>query len=80
MLPLVLGNDGLEDGGQGVPEGVVFLAEEEYDAGRLRVEGGWSMDQDLLNDLFDAGIGDRHILGELIDGTSVEGSILVAEL
>ena len=67
---LLRGHNGLQDLEDVVPEGVVLLAEQDEDTGRLRVEGRGHVQDDLLCDLDDLLVRDRHVLVEGVDGAA----------
>lgn len=71
VLPLGLGDDGLEDVAHDVPELVVLVLEQEHEAGGLRVEGGGDVLDKLADDLFDAVVGDGGGLVEGVDAAAV---------
>ena len=71
MLPLGLGDDGLQDIADNVPELVVLVLEQENEAGRLGVERGRNVLDDLGDDLLNAGVGDGRVLVEGVDAAAV---------
>lgn len=71
VLPLGLGDDGLQDITDNVPELVVLILEQEHEAGGLGVEGGGDVLDDLGEDLLDAGVGNGRSLVEGVDAAAV---------
>ena len=71
MLPGVLRDDGLEDVADNVPELVVLVLEKEDETGRLRVEGGGDVLDELGDDLLDTVVGDGRGLVEGVDAAAV---------
>lgn len=71
MLPLGLGDNGLQDIADNVPELVVLVLEQEHEAGGLGVEGGGDVLDELGEDLLDAGVGDGRGLVEGVDAAAV---------
>lgn len=75
VLPGVLGHDGLEDVADDVPELVVLVLEQEHEAGRLGVEGGGDVLDELGDDLLNAVVGDGRGLVEGVDAAAVGDSL-----
>lgn len=67
---LLRGHNGLQNLEDVVPEGVVLLAEQDNDAGRLSVEGRGDVEDDLLRDLGNLLVRDGHVLVEGVDGAA----------
>lgn len=70
-LPVLLGDDGLEDLAGDVPELLVLGAEQDDDADGLGVEGRGHVQGGLLDDLGDALLGDGQVLGQDVVGAAV---------
>lgn len=70
-LPVLLGDNGLEDVAGNVPELLVLGAEQDDDADGLGVEGGRDVQGGLLDDLGDALLGDGQVLGQDVVGAAV---------
>ena len=71
VLPLGLGDDGLQDIADNVPELVVLVLEEENEAGGLRVERGRNVLDELGDDFLNAGVGDGRVLVQSVDAAAV---------
>ena len=71
VLPLGLGDDGLQDIADNVPELVVLVLEQEHEAGGLGVEGGGDVLDELGDDLLNAGVRDGRVLVEGVDAAAV---------
>lgn len=74
-LPLVLGDDTLEDVAGQVPQLVVLAAKEHNEAVGLRVERRGSLQRRLLDELLDAGRANGELLGEGVVGAAVLGQL-----
>lgn len=68
---LVLGDLGLQDLLDELPELLVFLVEQDDDAGALRVEGRRDVLDGFGRELVDARVGDWDLGGELVAGAAV---------
>jgi len=71
VLPGGLGDDGLQDIADNVPELVVLVLEQEHEAGGLGVERGRNVLDELGDDLLNAGIRDGRVLVEGVDAAAV---------
>ena len=71
VLPLGLGDDGLQDIADNVPELVVLVLEQEHEASGLGVEGGGDVLDELGDNLLNAGVGDGGVLVEGVDAAAV---------
>jgi hypothetical protein len=71
VLPGGLGDDGLQDIADNVPELVVLVLEQEHETSGLGVERGGDVLDELRDDLLDAGVGDGRVLVEGVDAAAV---------
>lgn len=75
MLELVRGQLHLVDLHDGIPQLLVLLLQHDHHAGGLRVEGAGDMLDGVGDELFDAGVGDGRLVGDLVVGTTAFGRV-----
>jgi len=85
VLPLVLGDVDLEDGGDNVPELVVLVLQQHHEASGLGVEGARDLLDGEVQDLLNLLVVDGAGLVEAVDGTTVldrvlEGGLVVGHV
>lgn len=80
VLPGVLGDHGLEDVADDVPELVVLVLQKEDQTGGLGVEGGGNIPDEVGDDLLNAVVGDGRGLVEGVDAAAVGQSVEEVEV
>lgn len=75
MFELVRGQLHLVDLHDGIPQLLVLLLQHDHHASGLRVEGAGDMLDGVGDELFDAGVGDGRLVGDLVVGTTEFGRV-----
>lgn len=74
-LELLGWDDGLEDVFGDVPQLLVLGLEQDHHAGTLRVEAAGNMEDRVLDNLLDAGVGDGRAVLELVVGAALHHGV-----